>query len=151
MRQTLIGDPKEIVINGTPLNEILALHAEWEESGDKKGRKADLTKTMPAAVDLLGANLMEADLHRAFLKRADLSSAILCKADLNATYLRVADLSGAEISNFKNIIEAEGSNAADFTDAIMDDETREFLSKINTTVKPLEKPEKENPESDKSA
>ncbi len=122
---------------------------------------ANFQETNLHAANLEGAVLWGADLTRANLSRATLKGAKLDEPDISVDFLMGADLNGADLSdaNFscvnlvgvRNLKQAKGIDSADFTNAIMDDETREFLSKINTTVKPLEKPEKENPESDKSA
>jgi uncharacterized protein YjbI with pentapeptide repeats len=97
------------------------------------------------------SNLEGADLEGADLKRADLLLTNLTKTDLHWAKLTGADLRGAKLRGVKNILKADGLDSVDFTDAIMDDETREFLSKINPTVKPLEKSTKENGGSDKIA
>ncbi len=108
--------------------------------------------------NLAGADLRGAKLHEADLRRANLGSSDLCGADLRRSNFEEANLSHAKLAlsqcdktNFKQanirgiqiILGIQGLDTAIFTDALMDDETREFLSKINPTVKSLEKPEEE--------
>lgn len=122
---------------------------------------ADLIYANLAGADLRGAKLHEADLRRANLGSSDLRGADLHRSNFEGANLSYAKLAWSQIdkTNFKkadirgiqNISGMQGLDAAYFTDAIMDDETREFLSKINPTVKPLEKPVGKNSEGDKSA
>lgn len=131
------------------------------EDKNNQRLRANLSKACLCEVDLRGANLNEAilckaDLSWADLRKVNLSGANLSEAKLTEVDLSEANLSGAHIkeanlSEVKNISEAKELDTADFTDAIMDDEIREYLSKINPTVKPLDKPGEENKESDKSA
>ena len=62
-------DPKEIIINGTPLSEIIENHEKWliEEEG---GVRANLVRA-----NLVRANLESANLYSANLESANLESA----------------------------------------------------------------------------
>ena len=75
-------DPKDILVNGKQLSEILESHKNWLM--DKDGGER--------------ANLSGADLSRANLSRANLSGADLSRANLFG-----ANLSGADLSIAKNI------------------------------------------------
>ena len=79
-------DPKDIIINGKQLSDILQAHHTWLTTDATEGR-----------ADLSGADLSRADLSRANLSRANLSGANLSGADLSGAYLSDADLSGANL------------------------------------------------------
>ena len=85
-------DPKEIIINGTPLSEIIENHEKWliEEEG---GVRANLVR----------ANLVRANLVRANLESANLESANLESANLESANLYSANLESANIESAKNI------------------------------------------------
>lgn len=145
--------PNKIIINGKPLDEILANHAEWHKSEGTKGqiaqlwgadlRKAHLCDANLSHADLRGANLLLADLYKADLCGADLSGADLretnlLKANLSGANLRLANLRRAKLGGALNISEAKGIDTADFKDATLDEETRHLLEVINKTVEPAE-------------
>jgi uncharacterized protein YjbI with pentapeptide repeats len=126
--------------------------------------EADLSRAKLSQADLSqanlgGANLSEAILVKAALRQADLGQydprAVVFHdfpifddfgehANFTRANLTRANFIQADLHGVKNILKALGIESADFTDAIMDDETREFLSKINPTVKPVEKLPKES-------
>lgn len=109
---------------------------------------ANLQKANLARANLCRANIQAADLTGAYLKYADLSNAklngaILADADFDEATIYEANFSGSDLNKIKNLTKAIGLESAKFIRAIMDDETREYLSKINPTVKPLEKTQKQ--------
>jgi uncharacterized protein YjbI with pentapeptide repeats len=89
-------DPKDIIVNGKHLSDILVSHRKWvyEEIG---GERADLSDA-----DLSDADLRDADLSSANLSSADLRGAELRGAELRGANLRGADLRGAELRDAKN-------------------------------------------------
>ena len=95
-------EPKDIIINGKSLEQILIDHKKWlrvEEGGVRADLSdADLRGADLRGADLRGANLSDADLRGADLRYADLSDADLRGADLSDADLRGADLSGADLS-----------------------------------------------------
>jgi hypothetical protein len=114
----MLRDPKEIIIEGKPLSEILALHRKWwqgEEGGSRAVlRDADLSDADLSDADLRGAVLRDADLRDADLRDADLRDAVLRGADLSDADLRDADLRGADLRG------ADLSDA-DLRDAVLRD------------------------------
>ena len=89
-------NPKDILINGLQLSDILDTHLLWWKS--QGGECANLSRA-----DLYGANLSGADLSGANLSGAILSGAILSGADLYGADLYGADLSGADLYGAKNL------------------------------------------------
>ena len=73
--------------------DMLIAHKIWL-SGDKHGKRADLSKADLSRATLIGANLIRANLSGANLSGANLGGADLSKADLSK-----ADLSGADLRN----------------------------------------------------
>jgi len=159
---------REVNLRGANLSGARCSQADLSKT-DLTG--ANLNKTSLITSDLSGAcltlgNLSRADLTwaklcNAYLFRVDLSGACfrkanLCRANLSWVNFSEADFSEADFSGSKifevtGISEAKGLDIAVFTDSTMDDKIREYLSKINPTVKPLEKLKKDNNENDKSA
>jgi hypothetical protein len=91
-------DPKDIIINGKQLSDILESLKLW--LSNQGGKNADLRN----------ADLSSADLSNANLRNADLSSADLSSADLRNANLRSADLSNADLS-YANLRSADLRNA----------------------------------------
>ena len=91
-------NPKDIIINGKTLEEILEEHKHWycEDVHGWEDMKADLRGADLRGADLCGAYLRGADLRDADLRGADLRDADLRGADLRDAYLRDAYLRGAE-------------------------------------------------------
>ena len=85
-------DPKDILVNGKQLSDILENHKKWLLS--QGGERANLQKA-----DLRNANLRNADLWNANLWKADLRNANLQKADLRNANLQIADLQNADLQN----------------------------------------------------
>jgi len=107
---------------------------------------AHLEKANLEGADASGINLQYADLANTRFSRSILIGSYFYGANMDG-----AELIGADIQGTYDLLDAEELQSADFTDAIMDDEVRESLSRINPTVKPLEKPIRIKPESDSSA
>ena len=89
-------------MNTDKLKKILADHKVWVESGEQRGKRAevsyaDLTGADLRNADLRNAHLGNADLRWADLSGADLSGANLIRANLNGADLRNADLTGADL------------------------------------------------------
>ena len=87
-------EPKDIVINGKTLAEIIENHKHWLDK-DCEGwqdMKADLCCANLRGADLVGANLRDA-----YLVGADLGDAYLVGADLRGADLGGADLGGADL------------------------------------------------------
>lgn len=136
---------KDIIIYGKPLDKILANHAKAIKTNNKEGQRADLSGAHLRGANLSYANLRDANLRGAYLNLADLRGADLSGADLRLTDLTGADLmkahlcgtqlNRADLSGAKNILEARELHTADFKDAKLDEQTRQFLLKINKTVK----------------
>jgi uncharacterized protein YjbI with pentapeptide repeats len=146
---------KDIMINGKPLVVILSDHAKSLKTNNKEGQRAELRGAHLHGANLSHVNLREANLSGAYLsladlRGADLSGATLRLADLSAAHLCGANLSGADLmkallsgtqldgadlSGTKNIAAAKELASANFKDAKLDEETRQFLLKINITVK----------------
>ena len=133
-------DPKDIVINGKSLAEILALHIEWIEFYGQKGQRAFLHNA-----DLAKANLESSNLREALLMRVNFRKACLVGANLREAYLMSADLCYADISNadfreadlrgIVNISKGKGLDSANFEGALLDEKTKQFLLPINETAK----------------
>jgi uncharacterized protein YjbI with pentapeptide repeats len=77
--------------------EVLRLHGMWLRCEDG-GRRANLIGADLIRANLIRANLSGADLSRADLSRANLSGANLSGADLSKADLSGSDLSGADLS-----------------------------------------------------
>jgi len=98
--------PKDILINGKQLSEILeAHHLWWRSQGGERANLyranlscANLYRANLSGANLSGANLSCADLYGANLYGADLSGANLSGADLYGANLSCADLSCADLS-----------------------------------------------------
>jgi len=119
--------PQEVLINDKPLNGILADHLKWLETMTRQGKKANF-----AGVDLHDVDLSMEDLREIDCVGVDLTGANLRKADLSGANIQDADFSNANLnkanlSGVKNISKAKGLDFADLTDAILDEETRQFL------------------------
>jgi len=122
------------------LNKIKELHTTWL-LGEKRGKRANLSRSDLSGADLCGAdfsgadfsgaNLCGANLYRSDLSGADFSGANLyranlCRADLCGADLCGADLSGADFSGANlyraNLYRADFSGAnlcgAEFTEKI---------------------------------
>lgn len=160
-----IREPKDIIINGKALDDILSDHAKWLEETDGKGSQAtyfhgadlsganliganlintDLVGANLSGANLNGAVLIFADLRRANLSKTNLSKADLSEADLSRAAFNGADLGEtnlcmADLQKIEDISEAKGLDSTNFTDAKLDAETRQFLAGINKTVKPTQK------------
>jgi uncharacterized protein YjbI with pentapeptide repeats len=80
------------------LQDILAAHKEWRESGGTKGARADLADANLARADLADANLARADLADADLARANLARANFADANLARANLADADLADANLA-----------------------------------------------------
>lgn len=89
-------DPKDIVINGRQLSDILEAHKIWLTTEATEGH-ANLTGADLRDAVLTGALLMRADLMRAHLRGAHLRDADLRGADLTDADLMRADLRGAHL------------------------------------------------------
>ena len=100
------------VLTQNELQKILADHRRWLDSGGKRGKQADLSRTVLAKADLYaaklsrtdfqGANLQEAllseaDLYEADLRQANLTDAVLDWACLDYAKLQRASLRGADL------------------------------------------------------
>ncbi len=74
-------DPKDIVVNGKPLSEIIELHRKFlnDEEG---GVRANLYSANLVRANLESANLESANLESANLESANLESANLVRANL---------------------------------------------------------------------
>jgi len=117
--------PKRHRVSEEKLKDILAAHEKWLESGEKKGKTADLQGVNLQEADLSSANLkkanlananlqeadlIEADLREANLHGANLLEASLIGADLHGTYLFGANLQGADL-RYANLKDAYFNNA----------------------------------------
>lgn len=87
-------NPKDIIIKGKTLEEILDAHKHWLNE--------DINGWAGMMADLCGADLREADLRRANLCGANLCYADLCGADLWGANLCGANLWGANLRGAKN-------------------------------------------------
>jgi hypothetical protein len=104
-------DPKDIIINGKQLSDILDAHKNWLEG--KIGENlsiADLSNANLRYADLRNADLRNANLSYADLSDANLSNANLSNANLSYANLRYANLSYADLSD-ANLSNANLSNA----------------------------------------
>jgi hypothetical protein len=92
----MLRDPKDIVIAGTPLSEILELNHKWyyDEEG---GQRANLGGANLGGANLRGANLGGANLRGANLSDANLRGADLSDANLGGANLRGANLGDANL------------------------------------------------------
>lgn len=110
--------PKEVIIGGKTLEEILISHKHWidEDCDGWRNMRADLSDTDLSEVylkceklqyaDLSGANLIGAYLSGANLTGADLCGAKLDRADLSGANLRMATLNGALLVH-ANLLQAD--------------------------------------------
>jgi hypothetical protein len=90
-------DPKDIIINGKQLSDILESHKLW--LSNQGGKNADLRNADLSSADLSNANLRNADLRNADLRNADLRNANLRSADLSNADLSYANLRSADLRN----------------------------------------------------
>ena len=96
-------DPKDILVNGKQLSDILENHKKWllSQGGERANLqkadlwKADLWKADLRNANLQNANLQNADLWNANLQYANLQNANLQNADLRNANLQIADLQKA--------------------------------------------------------
>ena len=88
-------NPKDILINGLQLSDVLDTHLLWWKS--QGGECANLSGANLSRANLYGANLSRADLSGANLSRADLSGANLSRANLYGANLYGANLYGANL------------------------------------------------------
>ncbi len=93
-------DAKLREVSEEELKRILVAHETWLETGEEKGKQADLFRT-----NLQGANLFDANLRRADLWEADLSDANLQGAHLGSANLRGANLWGVNLQE-ANLVSA---------------------------------------------
>ena len=86
-------EPKNIIVKGKTLEEILINHKHWanEDCAGWENMRADLR-----GADLRGADLRGADLRGADLRNADLRNAYLSDANFTASNLRGAWLDTSE-------------------------------------------------------
>ena len=126
-------DPKDILVNGKQLSDILENHKKWllSQGGERANlqnadlqnaylqnadlwnanlRNANLQNANLQNADLRNANLQIADLQKAYLQKADLRNANLQKADLQKAYLQNANLQNADLRN-ANLQKADLRNA----------------------------------------
>lgn len=82
---------------GKDVQEILSEHAQWLDSGETRGRRADLSGVELDGMCLAGANLSGASLRGASLRNADLSASVLTHADFSDANLHRANLKGANL------------------------------------------------------
>ena len=80
-RVTIMRNPKDILINGLQLSDVLDTHLLWWKS--QGGECANLSRADLYGADLSGANLYGANLYGAHLSRADLYGANLYGANLS--------------------------------------------------------------------
>ena len=95
-------DPKDILVNGKQLSDILENHKKWllSQGGERANlQKADLRNANLRNADLWNANLWKADLRNANLQKADLRNANLQDANLWNANLQKANLQNADLWN----------------------------------------------------
>jgi len=88
--------PKDIIINGVTLEEILRLHGLWLND-DVSGVHADLSGADLTNAYLTSANLAGADLTNAYLTSANLTNANLRNVKLTNANLKYANLTNADL------------------------------------------------------
>lgn len=92
--------PKDIIINGKTLKQLLDEHAEWLYNMNPiRPIWGDLSNADLSYADLEGVNLRRANLHGINLKNANLAYAILDNVDLSCANLENADLDSANLYN----------------------------------------------------
>lgn len=97
-----LRQPKDIIINGKTLEEILINHKHWiEEDCDYWG---------DMRANLCGADLSDADLKGVDLRSANLVEADLSCSDLEGANLRLSKLTGAQL-DYTNLIKVNLSSA----------------------------------------
>lgn len=110
------------------LDNAIALHAQWLESGGQEGRRADFEDADLRQADLRGVDLSYASLAGANLERAELAGARLANANLSSAALGYADFTDA------NLVSANLERAF----AIGADFTRADLTKANLNLTRLD-------------
>ncbi len=103
-------DAKLREVSEEELKRILVAHETWLETGEEKGKQADLFRT-----NLQGANLFDAN-----LRRADLQEANLSFANLQGTNLVSANLTNAEGITREQLDEACGDDKTRLPDDLAD-------------------------------
>lgn len=88
-------------ITATELQNILAEHKLWLETGVKQGARANLEGANLVGANLTGANLRGANLENAYLEYANLWDADLTGANLVGADLTGADLTGTILEKDK--------------------------------------------------
>lgn len=92
--------PKDIIINGKTLKQLLDEHAEWLcNMNPIRPIWGDLINADLSYADLEHVNLSRASLHGVNLKNANLTGAILDNVDLSCANLENSDLSYANLYN----------------------------------------------------
>lgn len=81
------------------LSVVVALHAQWLQSGGKSGRQANLENADLRQADLRNVDLSYATLAGANLERAELAGANLHNADLRRINIGYANLAGADLGS----------------------------------------------------
>lgn len=90
--------PKDIIINGKTLKQLLDEHAEWLYDMDpRRPIWGDLINADLSYANLEGVNLSRASLHGINLRNANLTGAILDDVDLSDANLYGADLNEANL------------------------------------------------------
>ena len=144
-----MGEPDQLKhrkISPEQLSEIRRTHRKWLESGQKEGRRADLSNANLEEANLGGANLEEANLEGAYLKGAYLVKANLEGANLKGANLEEANLEGAILLR-TNLTAAEGVTSEQLLEVLtlnksqLDPELREQIEKDYPHL--LEKPKDE--------
>jgi uncharacterized protein YjbI with pentapeptide repeats len=97
------------------LDNVIALHARWLETGGQQGRRADFEDADLRQADMRGADLRYASFVGANLERAELAGARLAHADLSLAALGYADLTGANLASAN--LDRAFAIGADFTRA----------------------------------
>ncbi len=95
----------------TELAEIVQLHKEWLESGNKLGKRADLSGANLKDVDLSNIDLSGALLKGSYLEGANFRNSVLYHADFSDADIKMADFSNATLmlADFSSA-DLEGSN-----------------------------------------
>ena len=96
------------------LAEIVKLHREWLESGNRSGKRADLSGASLDNTSLVNTNLSGAIFRGASLKNADLQGATLIHANFSDVDLSRANLENANLL----LVDFTG---ADLKDAVLTD------------------------------
>ena len=98
------------------LEQILAAHKKWVETGGEKGEQADLSLANLQGANLRRTNLQEASLRGANLQGAALAGANLQKANLVSANLQAANLSSARNLTSEQLDEACGDDKTTLPD-----------------------------------